>query len=358
MRKFDAQQYLDKKTEAINEFFTKAGLDSVVVGISGGVDSAVVLLLFLHAYLEPDSPIKKIIALKMPIYGDGVSGQDTTVSKADELMKITNAMDFLNTLQGEVPVEWRHMDLTDAYNAMVAQAYAMDDTNDWTDGQMASVLRTPMFYYQAAILQKRGFKSIVSGTTNRDEGAYIGFFGKGSDGMVDIQPIADLHKSEVYKLAELLGVPKVITEDAPRGDVWDSKTDEEMIGAPYHFLQKMIEHKCEIYHDYKQDLGMAGRMWQRWLDTRKGDEKIWSENIEKLHKTNKHKYMVGSPAHFIDVQDRCVPGGWESIEYIIETYREFAWQNGLTINDKQKFLTGITEVDEIMAGGVPKDKLI
>lgn len=360
MRKFDAQSYLDKKTAAINEFFTNAGLNSVVVGISGGVDSAVALLLFYHAAMEPGSPIQKIRALKMPIYGNGVTGQDTTIDKAHLLMAITNDMSVINASHGFNPVEWRHCDLTMAYEEMIVQAVPIghEDPNAWSNGQMASVLRTPMFYYQAALLQQDGYKSVVSGTTNRDEGSYIGFFGKGSDGMVDIQPIADLHKSEVYKLAELLGVPKAITGDAPRGDVWDSKTDEEMIGAPYVFLQKMIEHKCTVYRDYKQDLDMAERIWQRWLDTRKGNEKTWADNIEKLHNTNKHKYMVGSPAHFIDVQERCVPGGWESIEYIIEKYREFAWQNGLTINEKNKFLTGVTEVDELFSAGVPKDKLI
>lgn len=355
MRNFDPTKYLALKVDAINNFFRDNNLDSVVVGISGGVDSAVVLLLYLEAYLEPNSPIKKIRALKMPIHGDGVTGQQTTIDKAHELMSITNGMDFLNTLQGEVPVEWRHLDLTEAYDAMTAQAHP-DRTDQWTDGQMASVLRTPMFYYQAAIMQAEGLRSIVSGTTNRDEGSYIGFFGKGSDGMVDIQPIADLHKSEVYKLAELLGVPKSITEDAPRGDVWDSKTDEEMIGAPYHFLQEMIEHKCSIYREYKHDETLASSMWDRWVESRQGDEKTWAENIERLHRTNKHKYQVGSPAHFIDVQDRCVPGGWESIEFMIERYREYAWQKGLSLHDKEVFLTGITEIDKILSGGIPKDK--
>jgi len=330
MRPFNAQEYIDKKVNAINKFFFRAKLDSVVIGISGGVDSALVLALFVEAAKRPGSRLKQIRCLAMPIHGSGVTGQDATINKGHLL---------LDTYKDCGILVYRHLDLTDAYNAMVSQAYAQD-TSDWTDGQMASVLRTPMFYYQAAILQKRGYKSIVAGTTNRDEGAYIGFFGKASDGMVDLQPIADIHKSEVYKVAELLGVPAIITNDAPRGDVWDNKTDVEMIGAPYSFLQKLVETKCGIYKTYAQDLEQAAHQYQRWILLRTGDEKIWAENIEKLHKTNKHKYQVGSPAHFIDVMERCVPGGWQDTESIIESYRQFVWKNGATEHDKESWLHG------------------
>lgn len=325
MRDFDAQDYLDKKTKAINEFFTKNGLDSVVVGISGGVDSAVVLKLYVEAGLVIGSPIKQVRALKMPIHGNGVTGQHETLNKANMLE------DSFKTSGSLSPgfLAWRTLDLTEAYNAMTNQIYLYPDKTDaWTDGQMASVLRTPMFYYQAAIMQAAGLKSIVSGTTNRDEGSYIGFFGKASDGMVDIQPIADIHKSEVYRLAELLGVPKSITEDEPKGDVWDGRNDEQMIGAPYQFLQKMIKQKCKIYADHN-DGALALIDWNYYLDSRGGVEAIWAANIEKLHKTNKHKYLVGSPAHFIDVMERCVPGGWQSVESTVESYRRFAWVHGL-----------------------------
>jgi hypothetical protein len=55
----------------------------------------------------------------------------------------------------------------------------------WASGQLVSYLRTPMLYYQTALLTEQGFRSIACGTTNRDEGSYIGFFGKASDGSID-----------------------------------------------------------------------------------------------------------------------------------------------------------------------------
>ena len=80
----------------------------------------------------------------------------------------------------------------------------------------------------------------MSGTTNRDEGAYIGFFGKASDGMVDLQPIADIHKSEVYAIAKILNIPEYIINASPKGDVWNNKLDVEMIGAPYDIVEVFI----------------------------------------------------------------------------------------------------------------------
>src|SRR5690606_27646773 len=128
------------------------------------------------------------------------------------------------------------------------------EQNNWDEGQLASIVRTPCLYYNAAILQSQGFKSIVVGTTNRDEGSYIGFFGKASDAMVDLQPIADIHKSEVYEVAKLLNIPQEIIDAKPRGDVYDGRCDEEMIGAPYWFLEMyllMKQYKSELFEEYK-----------------------------------------------------------------------------------------------------------
>jgi len=305
MRTFNAKDYLSQKTQAINDFFRTNGLDSVVVGVSGGVDSAVVLLLYLYASRESDSPIRQVRALLMPIHGDGTSDQVGASKRGLDLFK--------NPLCDTEVFVWRSLELHAAYERMVAMAKVEEYGNfkqgedpdhflpsAWANGQMASVLRTPMFYYQAAIMQQQGFRSVVSGTTNRDEGSFIGFYGKASDGMVDIQPIADLHKSEVYKLAALLGVSESIVSTPPKGDVWDRRTDEEMIGAPYPFLQEYLEQRC--LPDFES--------WRDLVLTSKSKNAEYLVNIEKLHDTNKHKYMVGSPAHFIDVLDRKVPGGW------------------------------------------------
>jgi NAD+ synthase (glutamine-hydrolysing) len=281
-RNFDVDYYIEEKAKAINKFFRDNGLDSCVLGISGGIDSAVTLGLLHEASKRSDSPIKQIMPISIPIKDvDGISDQHDSAYYAELVFE-----DFGYT--------YYEVNLRSAYKSIIYNSCDVHEKQSWAYGQMGSVLRTPVLYYHAAILQTAGYKSIVIGTTNRDEGAYIGFFGKASDAMVDLQPIGDIHKSEVYAVAKKLKISQDIIDRRPQGDVWDSKVDEEMIGAPYWFLEMyqlaMEQHNTHLF--LKLEL----------------DEKLqayrWIEAIEAIHKTNAHKYKVGSPAHFIDVYKR------------------------------------------------------
>lgn len=310
-RRFNVDTYIDKKTDALNEFFRANGLDSAVVGVSGGVDSAVVIALLHKAMLKQDSPIKKVLGLIMPIYGDGTSDQFEATGRANRFMLTFDP----------IRVQCKVMDLTNAYEAIIqSEIYSTGEKikpSAWTNGQMASVLRTPVVYYQAAALQQAGFKSIVVGTTNRDEGSYIGFFGKASDGMNDLQPIADIHKSEVYQVAERLCVTDEIVKARPQGDVYDKRGDEEMIGAPYWFLELFLLMRNQGFNVRRgETIEPYKDAFKRVLNIDLSDEAAaWCDNIESLHNKNKHKYQVGMPAHFIDVMSRVVPGGWRETNY-------------------------------------------
>lgn len=291
LRQFNAESYLLKKVRLLNQFFSENNLDSCVIGISGGIDSAVCLKLLESASQQTHSPIKKILALIMPINSSGTSGQDAATERGLELVSATNC-------------DYRLQDLTLAEKAYVDQLIKFQQQpTPWAIGQLASILRTPCLYFHAAALQEQGCKSLVIGTTNRDEGAYLGFFGKASDAMVDLQPIADLHKSEVYQLANMLSVPGSIRKSAPRGDVWDNKTDEEMIGAPYWFIELyLLMKEFDLVNDF---------ILNNYLDS--SDYLLFQQYataVEKQHQKNAHKYRVGNPAHFIDVMSRKIPGGW------------------------------------------------
>lgn len=282
VRGFNVDVYIDKKTDLINKFFRDNNLDSCVIGMSGGVDSATVLCLLNHASNKKDSPIKLIYPLILPIHGNGTTGQD----EAQRLAELQ-----CNVVVGGFKV----VDLTPVY-----KAYLKPSVDPWANGQMASTLRMPAFYYYAAIIQSEGYRSIVVGTTNRDEGSYVGYYGKTSDAMVDLQPIADIHKSEVYQVAKKLGVLEEICKRPPTGDIWSGETSETTMGAPYWFLEmylNCLEHnssfKCSL--DDKEELDLYCK---------------YVESIENLHAKNAHKYKVGMPAHFIDCMPRRIPGGW------------------------------------------------
>lgn len=285
-RGFNVEIYVTEKIKTINNFFSDQELDSAVIGISGGIDSAVTLFLLDRASKVNGSPLKKILPLSLPIRNvSGVTGQ-------------SDASKWALIVMDELDYKLKEINLTASYEAILdSTPYIGNNENRaWAEGQMASILRTPILYYHAAMLQTEGYKSIVVGTTNRDEGSYIGFFGKASDAMVDLQPIADIHKSEVYQVAKYLNIPDYIINRTPKGDVWDGRNDEQMIGATYDELEFFL--LLKEYSSFDYDTQNLVNTYEPFI------------NIEKLHQINKHKYAVGNPAHFIDVMPRKVPGGW------------------------------------------------
>lgn len=277
-RGFDAREVAQAKLGRLAGFFSDNALDAAVVGVSGGVDSALVLALLQE--LAQRAVLKRVVALLLPIGGRGATRQ-AEATAAGRLVA--------TALGAEV---WQ-APLGDAQTAVVAsltQASQLPFT-PWAEGQTLSVVRTPALYGAAALLQAHGFRSLVVGTTNRDEGSYLGFFGKASDGMVDLQPISDLHKSEVRAMAHLLGVPRQIIDAVPSGDVHDGRTDEQMLQASYDDVELLLR---------LRELGLEAL----------SPPDLNHAALERQHALNRHKYRVGSPAVHLDVMVRGVPGGW------------------------------------------------
>lgn len=290
IKAFNEQDYLKVKLKRINEFFTHNHLDSCVLGISGGIDSALVLTLLERASKCQNSPIKKIIPLIIPICGNGTTNQFDAK---------TNALILCDNLKNENYIEIKldkvFEDIKIQSSIQRHEIHDIDKLN-WADGQMASVLRTPVLYYYAAILQAQGFKSIVVGTINKDE-KFLGFYGKACDAMVDLQFISDLHKSEVYKIARLINIPEKILNRKPMGDVYNGQTDQEMIGASYDDVELYT-----LLNEYKESNPKLVFDLLRQLEDHKNDFNYWSEKAKAINNMclkNFHKTQVGFPSHFI-----------------------------------------------------------
>jgi NAD+ synthetase len=292
-RQFGAAAYIQAKTALLIEYMKQSQLSACVVGISGGVDSAVTLGLLRKIMDEPHSPLKKIMPAMLPLFVSGATNQSTALQRGYEVIK------HFGLAPVEIDLSTTHAKLLESSESALSIS-----SSAWAAGQLVSYIRTPALYYLATLLTQEGYKAIVCGTTNRDEGTYLGFFGKASDGMVDVQLISDLHKSEVYQLAKYLHIPHSIQNAAPTGDTFDSKTDEEMLGVCYDFVELYL-----LYLSQESDY-----LKKQFLDSLSSQAKSefyhYATQLESRHLENKHKYLEGASAIHFDIYRRDVPGGW------------------------------------------------
>lgn len=300
-RGFDAKVYIERKKKVINAYFKESGLTHAVIAVSGGIDSAIVLGLLKEVSLMEDTYLKEIVAITLPAKSNtGVTGQITSEERAIEVCN-------------SLGIDARSIDLSGHSMAISGdiESSLSIKANDWAKGQLVPYLRTSMLYYFTSLLTQENKKAILVGTTNADEGQYLGYIGKASDGMVDIQPISDLHKSEVYLVAKALNIPESILNVKPTGDMYDNRTDEEVFGASYDFV--------EAYYAYLKSNDNEKESLMKLLDNyneRSLFERL-SGNLEKMHTYNKHKYLGCSPAVHLDIYDMKIKGGW----------KYFVWEN-------------------------------
>lgn len=294
-RNFQVEDYLKSKTLVINDYFSAHQIHTAVVGISGGIDSAVVLGLLKYAAKAPQSPIKEIIPVLLPLTkSQGATNQNEATERGIELCK-------------KLKLTPRTIDLSQVEDSLreVVEPSVKTKGEPWAVGQLVAYLRTPSLYYITALCSQKGHRAVVCGTTNQDEGAYLGYFGKASDGLVDLQLISDLHKSEVFLVGEELGIPESILTVPPSGDMYDGRIDEEVFGATYEFV--------ELYLNY---LRLNSLLQKSVLQSLEEDSlkqfTQGQENLEKMHQYNKHKYLGASPAVHLDVLIGNVPGGWKN----------------------------------------------
>lgn len=265
VRNLDPKSWVDKKCELLNNYMTKNGLKACVVNVSGGIDSALTILLCKAASEKPGSPIKKVKGIIQPIHST-----DAIMKRAIDFVKAKN-LDHVLIDQSEV---------FNLLSSTVEKAYGYE-APPFAKGQLKSYMRTPVAYFSAQLLSATGTPAIVVGTGNYDEDGYLFYFCKPGDGTNDVQLIHDLHKSEVGKVAEYIGVTKEIIEAPPSADLWPGQTDEGELGFGYDFIElytEMVEKKAEL---------------EKWVKTLDAEDKAqWDEissKIEKIHTRNKHK---------------------------------------------------------------------
>ncbi len=256
----NAEKVTNHIVKWLKDYATKAHVNGFVVGISGGIDSALTSTLCAMTGL-------KVLCLEMPIH----QGKNQ-VSRAKE--HINQLKEKFNTVSS---VE---VDLTQTFETF-KQAIPQEKQTDKIDLSLANTrarLRMTTLYYFAGI---NGL--LVAGTGNKVEDFGVGFFTKYGDGGVDLSPIADLLKSQVYELAKYLDVPISIQKAQPTDGLFgDTRTDEDQIGASYDEL----EWAMQLKEEGKTLSDFTGRNAEVF--------KIY----QSRHRANKHK-MVAIPVCII-----------------------------------------------------------
>ncbi len=237
-------------TEWLTDYVAKSHTKGFVVGISGGIDSALVSTLCARTGLP-------LLCVELPIHQ--ASAQ---VSRAQEHIKWLQER-FDN-------IEVASADLTDAYEAFIGPLGGEDNPNyQLTTANTRSRLRMTALYYYAGL---RG--ALVVGTGNKIEDFGIGFFTKWGDGGVDISPIADLTKSEVFALSAHLGICGSILGAKPTDGLFgDDRSDEDQIGATYPELE------------WAMSAAESGAV----VDDFEGRQREVFEIYTRRHRANRHK---------------------------------------------------------------------
>ena len=205
----------------VNNMPSKA--QSLVIGISGGIDSSV------SSTLSAMTGFKTIV-LSMPIkqkshqYDLSLKHQEWLVNKFDN-------------------VEAHTINLDELFSVFSSSLSKFDNEHGMANSRARLRMTT---LYQAAAANK----GIVVGTGNKVEDFGVGFYTKYGDGGVDISPIADCNKSEVWEIGKELGILKEIIEAAPTDGLWDDgRTDEGQLGLKYLELEEAMNNQNSLNRD-------------------------------------------------------------------------------------------------------------
>ncbi|MES2805748.1 MAG: NAD(+) synthase [Bacteroidota bacterium] len=244
----------------LKTYAENAKVNGFVIGVSGGVDSAVTSTLCAQTGL-------KVLCVEMPIH--------------QAQSHVTRGREHIEQLKKRFPnVSSIEADLTSIFETFKTAVPDVSDTArlHLSLANTRARLRMTTLYYFAGI-----HCLLVAGTGNKVEDFGVGFYTKYGDGGVDLSPIADLMKSEVFLLGSYLKVPDSILNASPTDGLFgDERTDEDQLGASYDELEWAMT---------QDEAGQSS-------DAFSGREKIVFEIYKRLNTINQHK-MTAIPVCFI-----------------------------------------------------------
>lgn len=241
------QQIINHIVNWLTHYSESSKTEGFVIGISGGIDSALTSTLCAMTG-------KPVVCINMPIR-----------QHKSEYIRGTEHIEWLK--KNYQNVSSHEIDLTPILE-VIEKTYDPTLQDFLTMANTRARLRMTTLYGYAG-----HYKLLVAGTGNKIEDFGIGFFTKYGDGGVDISPIADLMKSQVYALSKTLGVNEAILNARPTDGLFaDGRTDEDQIGATYDELEWAM-----LYIENKETFPLNDR------------QQIAMQIYQNRHKANKHK---------------------------------------------------------------------
>jgi NAD+ synthase len=193
----------------IREEVRSAGFERVVLGLSGGIDSAIVAFLAVKA-LGPEN----VLGIMMPY-------KSSSCESLEDAKRVVEA----------TGMRVKKIEITDMVDAYFAKE---PDISDLRKGnKMARERMTILYDYSAKE------KSLVLGTSNKTE-ILLGYSTQWGDSASAINPVGDLLKTQVWELSEYMGVPKEVIEKKPSADLWEGQSDEDELGFSYFLADEII----------------------------------------------------------------------------------------------------------------------
>jgi len=187
----------------------RAGFNKALLGVSGGIDSALSLYLSVRA-LGPEN----VLALRMPYK---TSSPDT--------------LEDAQTMIDDLGIQSMTVDITEMVDPLIQRFEDMDRIRS---GNIMARMRMIVLFDQSA-----AFNGLVMGTSNKTE-LLLGYSTIYGDSAAALQPIGDLYKTQVRQLSSALGVPDKVIKKAPSADLWQGQTDEGELGFTYEEVDQLL----------------------------------------------------------------------------------------------------------------------